>query len=57
MSERAANTFAGISGISTLGGFTLAQINEVLQAAAFVVAIISGLAATYYYIRKANRDG
>ncbi len=52
--EHIANTLAGVSGTSFLGGITLAQINEVLQAGAFAVAIISGLAATYYYIRKAH---
>lgn len=55
MNEKVANGFVGLSGVSTIGGFTLAQINEVLQAGAFVVAIISGLAATWYYLKKASQ--
>lgn len=54
MTDRAANTLAGLSGVSTIGGFTLAQINELLQAGAFIVAIISGLAATYYYLKRSK---
>jgi thiamine monophosphate synthase len=54
LNEKVANAFAGLSGASTIGGFTLAQINEVLQAGAFIVAIISGLAATFYYLKKSK---
>jgi thiamine monophosphate synthase len=55
VTDRVANTLAGVSGLSTVGGISLSQINEVLQAGAFIVAIISGIAATYYYLRKAHK--
>lgn len=32
----------------------IALVNEYLQAAAFIVAIVSGISATVYYIRKAR---
>jgi K+/H+ antiporter YhaU regulatory subunit KhtT len=39
---------------SLFAGITVGQVNEWLQAGAFIVAIISGLAATYYYIKKSR---
>jgi thiamine monophosphate synthase len=55
MTDKAANALASVSGVTTILGFTLAEINELLQAGAFIVAIISGMAATFYYIKKANK--
>lgn len=52
--EHTAGASASISIVSFFTGLTLAQVNEWLQAGAFIVAIISGLAATYYYIKKAH---
>lgn len=54
--ERIANASSAVFGISAVSGVTWAQVNEVLQAATFVVAIISGLAATYYYIKKGRQS-
>lgn len=44
---------AAVSIVSALGG--IAAVNEWLQAGAFIVAIVSGLCAAYYYIQK-SRD-
>lgn len=44
----------GTTGGSLVFGLTIAQINQYLQAGAFVVSMIAGLCAAYYYIRKAN---
>jgi thiamine monophosphate synthase len=52
--ERLADASAGVSLTSLFTGITLAHVNEVLQAGAFLVAIISGLAATWYYIKKSR---
>lgn len=41
------------SGTTAVGAFALA--NEIAQFVAAIVAIISGLAATYYWIRKAHK--
>ena len=53
--ERIANVAAGSASGLTVFGMTIGQINEFLQAGAFVAAIISGLCAGYYYLRKAAR--
>lgn len=45
---------AGAAGVLVPAVATIAQVNEYLQAGAFVVGIVSGLCAAYYYIRKAN---
>jgi len=36
--------------------FNIVQVNQYLQAGAYIVAILSGLCAAYYYWRKANRE-
>lgn len=44
---------AGVTtGITVVDRLSITTVNEYLQAGAFVVAIISGLAATLYYVRK-----
>lgn len=53
-SDRAADVGAGVSAAAAATGLTIGQINQYLQAAAFVVAIISGLCAAWYYIRKSR---
>ena len=51
--EQVAQKIAGVgvatAGGATLFGFSMAEVNEYLQAAAFLVAIISGTAAAIYY--------
>ena len=54
MNDRIANALASTSFASFLGGLTLAQINEWLQAGAFIVAIISGICAARYYWKKSK---
>ena len=44
------------SGTFTVGASIMHNLNEYLQAGAFVVAIVSGLAATFYYIRRSGDD-
>lgn len=51
-SEKIAGAAAGISGGSAVAGMTVGQFNEYLQAGAFIVAIISGLCASWYYVFK-----
>lgn len=36
-------------------GVTIVDINNYLQAGAFIVAMISGACAAYYYIKKARK--
>lgn len=43
----------GTAGIM-VAGMTIGQLNEYLQAGAFIVAMISGLCAAFYYLRKAT---
>lgn len=50
--DRVADTAAATSGGAILFGMTIAQINQYLQAGAFIVAIVSGSCAAWYYIRK-----
>lgn len=55
--ELAAGTGVGISATSTAVGVTIGQVNEYLQAGAFLVAMLSGGAAFLYYraqTRKLN---
>lgn len=54
MSDHSANWLYGVAVGSAVTGATLPQINEWLQAGAFVVAIISGLCAARYYWRKSK---
>ena len=51
--EKAANVSAAVAAASS--GISWATANEVVQFVAGVVAIITGLAATYYYIRRARK--
>ncbi len=43
-----------VSGCSALFGVAIGTVNDYLQAGAFIVAIVSGLAATVYYVRKSR---
>lgn len=56
LADRAADGAAVLSGGAFLFGLTIGELNQYLQAAAYCVAIISGLCAAYYYIRKAHRS-
>jgi hypothetical protein len=49
--DKAFGTLAFSAGAVTVG-VSIAEVNQYLQAGAFIVAIISGLAATVYYLRK-----
>lgn len=53
VADRAVDTLAlgGVGGGITVG-LTIGQLNQYLQAGAFIVAMISGLCAAWYYIRK-----
>lgn len=53
--DRAADTAAAASGAATIVGASIGQINQYLQAAAYIVAMVSGICAAYYYIRKAHK--
>jgi hypothetical protein len=53
--DHAANAAAGVAGGATIFGMAIGEFNQYLQAAAFIVAIVSGLCASYYYVRKAHR--
>lgn len=53
--EQAADAATAVCGLSFLAGCTIAQINQYLQAGAFIVAMISGACAAYYYLRKAHQ--
>lgn len=53
-SDRIADIGAG-SSVAIPVGFTVAQLNEYLQAGAFIVAMISGLCAAYYYWKKSRK--
>jgi hypothetical protein len=44
----------GVTGGSFVFGLSMAQINEYLQGGAFLVSMIAGLCAAYYYVKKAN---
>lgn len=50
--DRVAASGTVISSAFTVGASVVHAVNEYLQAGAFIVAIISGLAATFYYVKK-----
>lgn len=52
--EAKAAVEVGVSASSAIFGVAIGTVNEYLQAAAFLVAIISGIAATIYYVRKSK---
>jgi hypothetical protein len=41
-------------GLSFLAGCTITQVNEYLQAGAFIVSMVAGLCAAVYYVKKAT---
>jgi hypothetical protein len=49
-------TFLAIGAGSGLAGMTIGQINEWLQAGAFIVSMIAGLCAAFYYVKKTRSD-
>jgi hypothetical protein len=51
-----ADTYAMVCGGSLLFGLSISQLNEYLQAGAFIVAIVSGSCAAYYYLKRAARE-
>lgn len=53
--QRVAETYAIACGTSILAGIAIDDVNKYLQAGAFVVAMVSGACAAYYYIKKARR--
>ena len=55
ISDRIADTGAAVSAGCVAIGFSIGEVNQYLQAAAFIVAVISGSCAAYYYIRKARQ--
>lgn len=54
MQERLAD--AGVIASWSLFGLSFTQVNEVLQALAFMAAIVTSIAAARYYIRNTPRD-
>lgn len=50
--EKAAAIGVGVAASGAVGGSIIGAVNEYLQAAAFVAAIFSGIAAGVYYLRK-----
>lgn len=55
--NRVADAGVALSAGCVATGLTIGQVNQYLQAAAFVVAIISGSCAAYYYLTRAKRKG
>lgn len=53
--EKLADAAAGVSGAGAVLGMTVGQLNEWLQAGAFIVSIVAGICAARYYWVKANR--
>lgn len=53
--EKLADAAAGVSGAGAVLGMTVGQLNEWLQAGAFIVSIVAGICAARYYWLKANR--
>lgn len=49
---RVGQIMLGTMGGSLVVGVTIETVNKYLQAGAFAVAILSGLCASFYYIRK-----
>lgn len=54
LQDRMADVGAVTSVSCATVGITIGQLNQYLQAGAFIVAIISGLCASYYYIRRSR---
>lgn len=52
--DRLANAATLVSGGATVFGVSVSTINEYLQMASFVVAIVSGACAAVYYYRKSK---
>lgn len=53
--DRLADAGAALSAGCVAVGITIGEINQYLQAVAFIVAIVSGSCAAYYYVRRARR--
>lgn len=53
--QRVADMAAATS-VLTVFGLTLSQLNELVQIAAGIVAIIAGVCASYYHLTRARRD-
>lgn len=51
-SVRGAEVLSAGTVSAVVAGMTIGQLNEYLQAGAFIVAMISGLCAAIYYIKK-----
>lgn len=45
----------GICSLSFLTGCTVGELNEYLQAGAFIVAMVSGLCAAVYYLKQIRK--
>lgn len=56
LGEKAADAATGVCGLSFLAGCTITQLNEYLQAGAFIVSILTGICCGAYYLRKALKD-
>jgi hypothetical protein len=52
--DRVADAATLVSGGCVAVGITIGEINQYLQAAAFLVAIVSGSCAAFYYVRRAR---
>lgn len=55
IADKAANVATGVSVTGWVAGWTIGEINQWLQAGAFLVSMIAGLCAAYYYLRKAHQ--
>jgi len=53
--DRVADTAAATASGSLVFGMTIGQINQYLQAGAFLVSIITGIFAIRYYIRRSRK--
>lgn len=53
--QRIADMGAATS-VLTVFGLTLSQVNELVQIAAGLVAIVAGCCAAYYHVTRARRD-
>lgn len=51
-----AESYALVCGGSLIFGLGIDQINAYLQAGAFIVAMVSGTCAAYYYLKRAARE-
>jgi hypothetical protein len=54
IAERSADAATATTGGAIWFGLTIGEVNQYLQALAFLVAIVSGSCAAFYYIRKAS---